>query len=248
MLLFVLPRGHVTSMSFRKLNFQLIKCSAFHLLASKDLNCLAFQCRFFVPQCCFIPNTVYFNSWLLWHLLFDFFSFATCFIIWITRVLTHYTIIKFKCPRGHVTSMSFRKLNFLLIKCSAFHLLASKDLNCLAFQCFNYGRTRKGFQKMRHLCILSLQYSDFQLFLVWNFSYLFVFSSIELYGCVLETTTMDGLLLRSLQIIEFEDIKWAIRIRKSKNRQHNGQKKKDKRTNNNLQTMCSGRVQQFLLH
>ena len=45
------------------------------------------------------------------------------------------------------------------------------------------------------------QYSDFQLFLVWNFSYLFVFSSIELYGCVLETTNMDGLLLRSLQII-----------------------------------------------
>jgi hypothetical protein len=45
------------------------------------------------------------------------------------------------------------------------------------------------------------QYSDFQLFLVWNFSYLFVFSSIELYGCVLKTTTMDGLLLRSLQII-----------------------------------------------
>ena len=36
------------------------------------------------------------------------------------------------------------------------------------------------------------QYSDFQLFLVWNFSYLFVFSSIELYGCVLEMTNMDG--------------------------------------------------------
>jgi hypothetical protein len=46
------------------------------------------------------------------------------------------------------------------------------------------------------------QDSDFQLFLVWNFSYLFVFSSIELYDCVLETTNMDGLLLRSLQIIE----------------------------------------------
>ena len=35
---------------------------------------------------------------------------------------------------------------------------------------------------------------------------------------------------------EFEDSKGIIRIRKSKNdRQHNGQKKKDKRTNNDLQ-------------
>jgi hypothetical protein len=35
---------------------------------------------------------------------------------------------------------------------------------------------------------------------------------------------------------EFEDTKRVIRIRKSKkNRQHNGQKKKDKRTNNHLQ-------------
>ena len=65
-------------------------------------------------------------------------------------------MLLFVLPRGHVTSMSFRKLNFQLIKCSAFHLLASKDLNCVAFQCFNYGRTRKGFQKMRHLCILKI--------------------------------------------------------------------------------------------
>jgi len=37
---------------------------------------------------------------------------------------------------------------------------------------------------------------------------------------------------------EFEDTKWVIRIGKSKkNRQHNGQKKKDKRTNNDLQNM-----------
>ena len=34
---------------------------------------------------------------------------------------------------------------------------------------------------------------------------------------------------------EFEDTKGVIRIRKSKERQHNGQKKKDKRTNNDLQ-------------
>ena len=33
---------------------------------------------------------------------------------------------------------------------------------------------------------------------------------------------------------EFEDTKGVIRIRKSKDRQHNGQKKKDKRTNNDL--------------
>jgi hypothetical protein len=37
---------------------------------------------------------------------------------------------------------------------------------------------------------------------------------------------------------EFEDIKGVIRIRKlKKNRQHNGQKKKDKRINNNLQNI-----------
>jgi hypothetical protein len=38
--------------------------------------------------------------------------------------------------------------------------------------------------------------------------------------------------------LEFEDTKGAIRIRKSKkNREHNGQKKKDKRTNNDLQNI-----------
>jgi hypothetical protein len=34
---------------------------------------------------------------------------------------------------------------------------------------------------------------------------------------------------------EFEDTKGVIRIRKSTDRQHNGKKKKDKRTNNDLQ-------------
>ena len=34
---------------------------------------------------------------------------------------------------------------------------------------------------------------------------------------------------------EFEDTKGVIGIRKSKNRQHKGQKKMDKRTNNDLQ-------------
>jgi len=37
---------------------------------------------------------------------------------------------------------------------------------------------------------------------------------------------------------KFEDTKGVIRIRKSKkDRQHNGQKKKDKRTNNDLQNI-----------
>ena len=36
---------------------------------------------------------------------------------------------------------------------------------------------------------------------------------------------------------EFEDTKGVIRIRKSKNRQHNGQKKKYKRTNNDPQNI-----------
>ena len=37
--------------------------------------------------------------------------------------------------------------------------------------------------------------------------------------------------------IEFEDTKGVIKIRNSKDRKHNGQKKKDKRTNNNLQNI-----------
>ena len=42
---------------------------------------------------------------------------------------------------------------------------------------------------------------------------------------------------------KFEDIKGVIRIRKSKkNRQHNGQKKKDKRTNNDLQNIHVNRM------
>ena len=36
---------------------------------------------------------------------------------------------------------------------------------------------------------------------------------------------------------EFEDTKGVIRIRTSKDRQHNGQKKKEKKTNNDLQNI-----------
>ena len=43
---------------------------------------------------------------------------------------------------------------------------------------------------------------------------------------------------QSLEIEQFEDIKAVIRIRKpKKDRQHNGQKKKDKRANNDLQSI-----------
>jgi hypothetical protein len=44
--------------------------------------------------------------------------------------------------------------------------------------------------------------------------------------------------LWQLHIEEFEDTKGVIRIRKSKkNRQYNGQKKRDKKTNNDLQSI-----------
>ena len=36
---------------------------------------------------------------------------------------------------------------------------------------------------------------------------------------------------------KFEDTKGVIRIRNSKDRKHNGQKKKDKKKNNNLQNI-----------
>ena len=41
--------------------------------------------------------------------------------------------------------------------------------------------------------------------------------------------------IRTCGYEEFEDTKWVIKIRKSKDRQHNGQAKNDKRTNNHLQ-------------
>ena len=50
--------------------------------------------------------------------------------------------------------------------------------------------------------------------------------------------TFHSVVLSSTMIFkteeEFEDTKGVIRIRKSKDRQHNGQKKRDKRTNNDL--------------
>ena len=47
----------------------------------------------------------------------------------------------------------------------------------------------------------------------------------------------DNLFLKSLNTKEFKDTKWVIRIIKSKkNRQHNGQKKKDKGQTKNYKT------------
>ena len=48
---------------------------------------------------------------------------------------------------------------------------------------------------------------------------------------------------------KFEDTKEVIRIRKSKkDRQHNGQKKKDKRTNNDLQNITHKTKDRVVLH
>ena len=47
-----------------------------------------------------------------------------------------------------------------------------------------------------------------------------------------------GIQFHAFEQKEFEDTKRVIRIRKSKtDRQHNGQKKKDKRANNDLQNI-----------
>ena len=49
----------------------------------------------------------------------------------------------------------------------------------------------------------------------------------------------NNIILAKIKLLEeeFEDTKEAIRIRISKNRQHNGQKKKYKRANNDLQNI-----------
>jgi hypothetical protein len=51
--------------------------------------------------------------------------------------------------------------------------------------------------------------------------------------CVVDPTNIAKAVLKE----EFEDTKGVIRIRISKNRQHNGQKKKYKRINNDLQNI-----------
>ena len=56
--------------------------------------------------------------------------------------------------------------------------------------------------------------------------------------CILSLPLMSLIRLISMQVLskeEFEDTKEIIRICKSKNRQHNGQKKKNKRRNNDRQ-------------
>ena len=54
---------------------------------------------------------------------------------------------------------------------------------------------------------------------------------------VTATVTIILITPKKFNVNEFEDINGVIRIRKSKkDRQHNGQMKTDKRTNNNLQS------------
>ena len=52
-----------------------------------------------------------------------------------------------------------------------------------------------------------------------------------------KTSCLFERIFTSLFIKEFEDTKGVIRIRISKNKQHNDQKKKYKRTNNDLQNI-----------
>ena len=61
------------------------------------------------------------------------------------------------------------------------------------------------------------------------------YNYVPFYGkvCVVDPTNIAKAVLKE----EFEDTKGVIRIRISKNRQHNGQKKKYKRINNDLQNI-----------
>jgi hypothetical protein len=43
---------------------------------------------------------------------------------------------------------------------------------------------------------------------------------------------------------EFEDTKWVLKIRKSENRQLNGQEKKDSKTDNGLQSTIQKKIKQ----
>ena len=71
----------------------------------------------------------------------------------------------------------------------------------------------------------------------WHFELfyhvIYIYASSGMHNLVYTT----GCPLKKSQLEEFEDTKWVIRIRISKDRQHNGQKKKYKRTNNDLQNM-----------
>ena len=72
--------------------------------------------------------------------------------------------------------------------------------------------------------------------LLANIKYIYIYSTIAL-KCKPKDTTLSGEFQNAIEE-EFEDTKGVIRIRISKkNRQHNGQKKKDKMTNNDLQNI-----------
>ena len=71
-------------------------------------------------------------------------------------------------------------------------------------------------------------------------SYIFVWSIRPEVFCTWSSFIvmfLCGALVQGCSVEEFEDTKGIIRIRKSKDRQHNGQKKKYKRTNNDLQSI-----------
>ena len=68
-----------------------------------------------------------------------------------------------------------------------------------------------------------------------NSSHVFFFVLLQTFDqYCLDVNAIGGIVMQE----EFEDTKGVIRIRKSmKDRQHNGQKKKDKKTNNDLQNI-----------
>ena len=62
-------------------------------------------------------------------------------------------------------------------------------------------------------------------------------SGIFLQENMIHNLILKYLIMHLILIVEFEDTKGIIRIHKSKDRQHNGQRKKYKRTNNDLQSI-----------
>ena len=92
------------------------------------------------------------------------------------------------------------------------------------FYTFLFGRND------RKKSVVQIHHKDNFQFTTVCFKLVFFFMENNVYNFLLINTY--------LKMKEFEDTKGAIRIRISKkNRQHNGQKKKYKRTNNDLQSI-----------
>ena len=88
------------------------------------------------------------------------------------------------------------------------------------------------FTSLYYFDILFLNCSDSVVDFIYHFFYL---NKMKSHFQTTKLTTLADI-QQDLQE-EFEDSKGEIRIRKSKNRQHNGQKKKYNRTNNDLQNI-----------